>query len=188
MDCQTNPRPQDGQAVILVVDDYAPFLDMVQATLEQEGYQIWTALGGEQALNLLLDHYHQLDRIPDLIISDIMMPGMDGYVFYDQVRENPFLNHIPFIFLTAKRQDEDIRQGKELGVDDYLCKPCTDKDLLAAVRGKLRRIEQRRQLDAQFAGDPSSPQEGKSIVVLVIGIVLILGACVLGALAGQALF
>lgn len=188
MESPTNlPLPID-QAVILAVDDYTPFLDMIQATLEQEGYQVWAASGSEQALDLLLDRYHKLDRVPDLIISDIMMPDTDGYKFFDQVRENPYLNHIPFIFLTAKGQGDDIRRGKELGADDYLCKPCADVDLLAAVRGKLRRIEQHRRLRAQVAGIASEPRGGQNVVVLVIGIALLLGACVLGAFIARMIF
>jgi DNA-binding response OmpR family regulator len=78
----------------------------------------------------------------NIIVADIAMPDMNGYQLYDRVRQNPAWVSIPFIFLTARTMDSDIRYGKELGVDDYLTKPIRAADLLAAVRGKLRRAQQ----------------------------------------------
>ena len=101
-----------------------------------------------------------------------MMPVMDGYAFYEKVRANPYLNHLPFIFLTAKSSEVEVRFGKELGADDYLTKPFSPEDLLASVRGKLKRVEQQRELAAQFTGDVSKPTG--LVVVMVIVIVLIL--------------
>jgi DNA-binding response OmpR family regulator len=81
-------------------------------------------------------------NVPALIIADIMMPGMNGYQLYQRVRDNPEWVLVPFIFLTAKAGVEDIRYGKELGVDDYLTKPIEPEDLIAAVRGRLSRYSQ----------------------------------------------
>lgn len=173
--------------VILAVDDYEPFLSMIQAMLETEGFVVWTAAGGQPALDLLLAQYKKLDRVPDLILADIMMPGMDGYTLYEAVRANPYLSHVPFLFLTAKVDVESIRKGKELGIDDYLTKPCSSEDLLASVRGKLRRAQQRQTLRTQFVGDPTRSQGGRSVVILAVGIVLILLACSIGAILAMGL-
>lgn len=179
---------QNRQTIILAVDDYPAFLDMIETTLQAEGYQVWTATNGQDALDKLLTEYRDQDRVPDVILADIMMPVMDGLTFYDQVRGNPYLNHIPFIFLTAKAQVEDIRQGKELGVDDYLCKPCTVDDLLASVRGKLERMQQQRTLAAQFTGERSRSRRGSNLIFLIAGITLIVLACLAGALVASGLF
>lgn len=119
---------------ILVLDDNCDFLTNIELILEMEGYKVVSACSGSEALTLL-------DQTkPDLIISDIMMPEMDGYEFYQHVRQNPELLTIPFIFLSAKGEKEDIRFGKRLGVDEYLTKPLEPKDLLIAVEAKLRRL------------------------------------------------
>jgi putative two-component system response regulator len=81
-------------------------------------------------------------RPPDLILSDIAMPEMDGYVFFDKVRAKPEWVSIPFIFLTARREREDIFTGKKLGVEDYLIKPMTRAELITTVRSRLTRSQQ----------------------------------------------
>jgi CheY-like chemotaxis protein len=172
---------QNRQTIILVVDDYPAFLDMIETTLQAEGYDVWTATNGQDALDRLLAEYRDGNHVPDVILADIMMPVMDGYSFYEHVRGNPYLNHIPFIFLTAKAQVEDIRQGKELGADDYLCKPCTVEDLLSSVRGKLERMQQQRELAAQFTGENNRSRRGRNLIFLIVGIALIFSACLLGA-------
>ena len=179
---------QDDRTIILAVDDYPAFLDMIESTLRAEGYEVWTATNGQDALDKLLDEFRIQNRVPNVILADIMMPVMDGYTFYDQVRGNPFLNHIPFIFLTAKAQVEDIRQGKELGADDYLCKPCTVEDLLASVRGKLVRIQQQEQLVTRYTEQDSNPHRGRNLVFLIVGLALIATACLLGAFVAYSLF
>ena len=170
--------------LILVVDDNLEFLSGVELTLSMEGYQVWTATNGQEALYKLKAAFQgegeeavSLDRLPDLILANIMMPLMDGHNFYERVLANPQLNHIPFIFLTAKSSQDDIRQGKELGVDDYLTKPFSPEDLLASIRGKLRRAEQQRTYASQPTGDA-----GKSgrlvlfVIILAAVIVAVFGA------------
>jgi len=76
---------------------------------------------------------------PNLIVADIMMPRMDGYSFYGEIRSRPEWVPIPFIFLTAKAEKEDVLKGKDLGAEDYLTKPFDPQELVVAVRGKLRR-------------------------------------------------
>lgn len=123
--------------LILVVDDNEDILLNIRIALEQNNFQVITSTNGQDALNLL----STLDKNPDLIISDIMMPVMDGYDFFVKVVSNPKLSRTPFIFLTAKSSTEDVRFGKVLGVDDYITKPFEEEDLLAIINGKLRRKE-----------------------------------------------
>lgn len=136
------------QKRILVVEDEEVIRESVAEILELKGFQVLTASDGLQALSLL-----EIET-PDLILADIMMPQMNGYQFYQRVRSNPNWVWIPFIFLSAKGAGEDVRFGKELGVDDYLHKPIDAEDLISAVIGRLRRYE-------TLAGDGSkSPSAG----------------------------
>lgn len=121
---------------ILIVDDEPDLLDNIGLALEAEGYQVLTATNGLEALELLRSHSM------DLILADVAMPDMNGYQLYERISENPEWAILPFIFLSARTLDTDIRYGKELGVDDYLTKPVRSADLLAVVRGKLRRAQQ----------------------------------------------
>jgi DNA-binding response OmpR family regulator len=137
-------------ASILVVDDEPDLLENIVLALEAENYHVLTADDGVEALAVL-----QSQPI-DLILADIAMPDMNGYQLYERVRENPEWLLIPFIFLTARTMDSDIRYGKELGVDDYLTKPIRTTDLLAAVRGKLYRAEQLTKAAAQSRSSPAA--------------------------------
>ena len=130
---------------ILVADDQPDLQAMISLTLESAGFQVLRAGDGLEALAIL-----QAQAV-DLILADIAMPRMNGYQLYQRARENPRWLAIPFIFLTARSLDSDIRYGKELGVDDYLSKPIEPEDLLAAVQGRLRRAWQLAQLMAQPA-------------------------------------
>jgi len=119
--------------IILVVEDHEPLLSAIQAILESEEYDVRTATDGLKALEVMKDVH------PDLIVADIMMPRMDGYAFYDQVRARPEWVPIPFIFLTAKARKQDIMKGKVLGAEDYITKPFDLQDLLVAIRARLGR-------------------------------------------------
>ena len=145
---------------ILIVDDQPELLENIGLALEIDGHHILTAIDGFEALNLL--HSQPID----LILADIAMPGMNGYQLYERVRENLEWVSIPFIFLTARSFDSDIRYGKELGVDDYLTKPIKPEDLLAAVRGRLRRAEQLAQVVPQSASPPAADQS-----LLTVGVI-----------------
>jgi DNA-binding response OmpR family regulator len=133
---------------ILVVDDQPDLVENIKLTLEAADYAVLTAADGIEALEVLPSQ--QID----LILADIAMPRMNGYQLYERVRGNPQWVTIPFIFLTARALDSDIRYGKELGADDYLTKPIQPEDLLAAVQGRLRRAQQL----MQQPGQPSSSQ------------------------------
>lgn len=124
----------DGN-IILLVDDDPAILEGVADLLGLYGYQVITAPDGQTALEQMRSFE------PDLVISDIMMPGMDGYQFFEAVRQNPAWTPIPFIFLTARGQRMDIRRGQSLGADAYLTKPFEPEDLLIAVRARLKRAQ-----------------------------------------------
>jgi DNA-binding response OmpR family regulator len=142
---------------ILVADDQPELLAMISLTLEAAGFQVLRSVDGMEALAIL-----QAQAV-ELIVADIAMPRLNGYQLYQRVRENPAWLAIPFLFLTARSLDSDIRYGKELGVDDYLTKPIEPEDLLAAVQGRLRRASQLAHLLAQPAAP--APEDHRSIVV-----------------------
>jgi DNA-binding response OmpR family regulator len=144
-------------ASILVVDDQPDLLENIKLTLEAADYAVLTAADGIEALTVL-----ESQRI-DLILADIAMPRMNGYQLYERVRGNPQWVAIPFIFLTARALDSDIRYGKELGADDYLTKPIQPEDLLAAVQGKIRRAQQLMQVPARPAASQALGQRALTV-------------------------
>jgi two-component system, sensor histidine kinase and response regulator len=132
---------------ILVVEDDAALLEGLRDILEFAGYAVVTARNGLEGLQALSD------TSPDLIVSDINMPRLDGYQFYAQVRARPELVSVPFIFLTAKSEKHDVRRGKLLGADDYVTKPFEEADLLVAVQAKLNRRAELRAAHERQIGD-----------------------------------
>ena len=147
---------------ILVVDDNTRMLAAVQRILESEGYLVFTANDGLAALQMMQE------STPHLIIADIAMPRMNGYQLHERVRQNPDWALIPFIFLTGRAMDSDIRYGKEIGVDDYLIKPIEPEDLLVAVRGKLKRARQWSQQQAQPTATRKSNRDTLSVGALCL--------------------
>lgn len=121
--------------LILIVEDNVDLLFNLNLILESNNYQTITSKNGKEALKVLKD----LKKPPDIILSDIMMPEMDGYDFFEKVSNDPRWHLVPFIFLTARTTPKDIRLGKLLGVDDYITKPFNEKDLLAIISGKIAR-------------------------------------------------
>jgi len=119
---------------LLVVDDDPHLLRALGMCLRVAGYEVKTARNGSEALVCLAEY------APDLIISDIRMPGMDGIRLARQVRDSPRTNLIPIIFLTAKDQTADRLAGFEAGIDYYLTKPFETEELLAIVSNILRRV------------------------------------------------
>jgi two-component system sensor histidine kinase/response regulator len=131
---------------ILIVEDDLAMSSGIRDVLEMNGYRVQLAENGLEGLKML-EMFH-----PDLIISDIMMPEMDGFEFLEQVRRQARWAAVPFIFLTAKGTRPDIRAGKQLGADDYLVKSTDLEDLLVVVRAKLDRAltiqqQSRREMD-----------------------------------------
>ena len=122
-------------ATILLVDDDEALLEGMHDLLELSGYHAVTAENGVQAVGIL----EASGQLPDLIVSDITMPGMDGYQLLEEARARDEWKSIPFIFLTARSTKKDVRSGKKLGADDYVAKPFDADDLLVAVESLLKR-------------------------------------------------
>jgi putative two-component system response regulator len=127
---------RDDRSTLLVVEDDPAMLVALRDILEGAGYTVLTAANGRVALNVLSDEH------PALILSDISMPIMDGIELFEAVRKTPQGARIPFIFLTARGTREDIFAGKSLGADDYITKPITSQELLAAVEARLKRTNE----------------------------------------------
>lgn len=125
----------ETKATILVVEDDIHLLEGIRDILELEGYGVLTAQNGQLALDIL----GQQETPPDLIVSDIMMPLMDGIEFFHQVRQEPRWVGVPFIFLTAKGEKADYYKGMRMGVDDYVIKPYDPTDLLVKIETRLKR-------------------------------------------------
>jgi class 3 adenylate cyclase/CheY-like chemotaxis protein len=118
--------------LILAVDDVPANLDIVCARLEGQGYQVVTAVDGEEALQRVAEHK------PDLVLLDIMMPKLDGITVLKRLKADKTLPFIPVILLTAKADQKDVIEGLEAGGDDYLTKPIDKDALIARVRSMLR--------------------------------------------------
>jgi signal transduction histidine kinase len=125
-------------AHVLLVEDNLDILANMSDALELNGYQVARVEDGQQALEYL----NNAQPLPDLIVSDISMPHVNGYELLAKCQRNPDWNGIAFIFLTALGQRQDILAGKKLGADDYLVKPFRPDELMVAIENKLRRTEQ----------------------------------------------
>jgi diguanylate cyclase len=119
---------------ILVIEDEVQVRENIQQILELSDYFTLSAEDGLKGVKLAQDNQ------PDLIICDIMMPKMNGYGVLDEIRKNPVTSTIPLIFLTAKSERSDMRQGMELGADDYLTKPFTAEELLKSINTRLSKL------------------------------------------------
>jgi two-component system KDP operon response regulator KdpE len=117
---------------ILVVDDEPRIIQFIRLNLEHDGFEVYEATSGPQALEKLRD------QMPDLILLDVMMPDLDGFETLRLIRE---LSTIPVIMLTAKGEEDDRVRGLELGADDYVTKPFSPRELVSRVRAVLRRTE-----------------------------------------------
>jgi len=125
------------QKTILVVDDEQDIVDLISYNLSKEGYEVATANNGTDAVELA-------QRLrPDLVILDIMMPGMDGFEVCRALRQDSSLQSMAIVFLTAKAGEIDQILGLELGADDYIQKPISPRVLLARVKTILRRGSER---------------------------------------------
>lgn len=118
---------------ILIVEDEEDIQELLQYNLSREGYQITSATTGEEALELV-----RRNR-PDLMLLDIMLPGVDGLEICRQLRVDPATKWLPVIMLSAKGEESDIVVGLELGADDYVAKPFSPQILKARIRAVLRR-------------------------------------------------
>ena len=115
---------------ILVVDDEKPILDIIKFNLTKEGYDVYTAEDGQEALDKVEE------VLPDLIILDLMLPKVDGLEVAREVRKK---YEMPIIMVTAKDTELDKVLGLEMGADDYVTKPFSNRELIARVKANLRR-------------------------------------------------
>ncbi len=120
-------------ATVLIADDEEDVLDLVELHLKREGLEVVRAANGLEAVRLAKD------ARPDLVVLDIMMPGMDGVAVLKRLRQKDSTRHLPVIMLTARSQQGDRIQGLESGADDYLTKPFSPRELVLRITGLLRR-------------------------------------------------
>ncbi|MEE9188875.1 MAG: response regulator transcription factor [Anaerolineales bacterium] len=117
---------------ILVVDDEPRYVRLMEANLISEGYEVLKAYDGQSAVEMVAD------KQPDLVLLDVMMPGLDGFGACERVRE---FSSVPIIMVTAKGEEQDRVRGLDVGADDYIVKPFSATEVLARVRAVLRRAQ-----------------------------------------------
>jgi CheY-like chemotaxis protein/CRP-like cAMP-binding protein len=120
---------------ILVIEDNKDILENTAEILELSNYKVYAASNGKEGVDMALNSR------PDLILCDIMMPGLDGYGVLHIIQRKPEIQNTPFIFLTAKAEQSEVRKGMSLGADDYITKPFEPSDLLQAIEGRLKKAE-----------------------------------------------
>ena len=116
---------------ILIIEDDSDALRLIKYTLTQEGYQLVTGVDGLEGLK------KAKEESPDLIILDVMLPGLDGYEVCNELRRNPETHSVPILMISAKARQEDKNTGLRLGANDYLAKPVNPSVVLASVTNLL---------------------------------------------------
>lgn len=149
--------------LVMVVDDEPGMLKVTEVSLLRAGYAVLTFDNPHEALQELREGLR-----PDVIVSDINMPGMDGFEFYGSAREIGELRAVPFLFLTALEDRGSMRKGMALGADDYLTKPFDNAELIEAVEVRLKRIKELRQpvegtVTAKAFGHPVIRRDGERL-------------------------
>jgi DNA-binding NarL/FixJ family response regulator len=130
---------------ILVIEDEPAMRSNLRDILEMENFSPLTAANGCEGIAVAKE------KLPDLILCDVMMPELDGHAVLAALRDDPRTAKIPFIFLTAKGEHADVRTGMNLGADDYLVKPAKVEDLLEAIAARLERAQQHGGFRADFS-------------------------------------
>jgi len=121
-----------GQRRILVVDDEPDLVHAVRLYLEMEGYLVFAASNGYEAMEKVRE------KLPDLVVLDVMMPEMDGFETLERIRD---VHNVPVIMLTVRGEEADKVRGLQLGADDYVTKPFSQRELLSRIQAVLRRAE-----------------------------------------------
>ncbi len=116
---------------ILIIEDDTVLRDNTAELLELSNYEVITASNGKAGIDLAKKH------LPDIIVCDIMMPGLDGYDTLKILSQNKTTKYIPFIFLSAKAEHKDVRKGMNMGADDYITKPFSEEELVSAIESRL---------------------------------------------------
>lgn len=142
-----------SKETILIVDDEEDIIELIKYNLKNEGYAILTATTGEQAIKIA-----KTGR-PDLVVLDLMLPGIDGLEVTRLLKKNDDTMDIPIVMVTAKGEESDVVTGLELGANDYLSKPFSPRELTARIRAILRRRRK------TIPGDPPRiKQEGDMMI------------------------
>ena len=129
---EINKNSKEGQKKILVVDDEESIVELLRYNLKKEGFKVIDALDGEKAFDLTRT------ANPDLIILDLMLPGLHGYEILRLIKKNMQIAHIPVVILSAKALKEDITKGMQLGADVYITKPFSVAELIIMVKELLK--------------------------------------------------
>lgn len=145
--------PSVAAKTLLLVEDDDDLLEVLRLTFEAEGFRCLTAVNGEDALTLCRRHG------PDLVILDLMLPGMDGIEVCNEIKRDRALARTPVLMLTAKSEESDVVLGLGVGADDYVTKPARPRELVARARNILRRAS---------AKDPVVTDQMVSVAGLVI--------------------
>ena len=151
--------PNYDKKKILIVDDEKPIVDILVYNLKKEGYNTLEANDGEEAVRLVIE------KKPDLVLLDIMLPKMDGLTVCKRIRHN---YNIPIIMLSAKDEEIDKILGLELGADDYITKPFSVREVVARVKANLRKSETHYD-SLKSSHDSDSHKETKKLNTIKIG-------------------
>ena len=135
VDGNTRPMPDGGQVRVLVIDDEAPIRLLCRVNLEAEGIEVLEAADGRSGLDLARAEH------PDVVLLDVMMPGLDGWRVAEELLEDDETRGIPIIFLTARAEFRDRARGLDIGGVDYVTKPFNPLELAPLVRDLLDRID-----------------------------------------------
>jgi len=135
---KTTRKSEGTMPKVFVIDDDEKLLKILKNTIEEEHFEVFAFSTSDDAYKTLKE------ETPDLIVSDINLETstMGGFSFYEKVRELDHLQEVPFVFLSGLSDEVLVRTGKELGIDDYITKPFSDKNLLAVIKGKIKRYRE----------------------------------------------
>jgi DNA-binding response OmpR family regulator len=142
-----------SRETILIVDDEEDIIELIKYNLKSEGYTILTAMTGEEAIKMAKNFQ------PDLLVLDLMLPGIDGLEVTRYLKKEDMTMDIPIVMVTAKGEESDIVTGLELGANDYISKPFSPKELTARIRAILRRRQK-----TTIGDPPRIKQEGDMMI------------------------
>jgi len=143
---------------IVVIEDEPDILEVLCYNLEREGYKVFESLDGSEGLALIKQ------KMPDLVLLDLMLPSMDGLEICRQLKANQRTQHIPIIMVTAKGEESDVVLGLGIGADDYIPKPFSPRELIARVKAIIRRSERVEQLENKDVIEIDYSELGRLVV------------------------
>jgi phosphate regulon transcriptional regulator PhoB len=153
-------------AKVLVIDDEKDIVSLLRYHLEKAGFQCLEGMDGATALRLVREHH------PDLLILDLMLPGLDGLEICRQLRQDAATARLPILMLTAKAEEVDRVVGLEVGADDYVVKPFSPRELVARVKAILRRAQEPADLSVKRVGELEVDEAKHSVTVQGIAVEL----------------